>query len=779
VSKKHHHRPSTGSAAMELRLRIERARQEGRFQQALDLTKQLYKYEPKPEHLNLLKEVYLGRARQLREQGQTRDALTVLEVASRLETPTPEWQGCLAEEMVLCGGVSQALALLENLPDEAVKNRLLARIADVAVQQEAEGKSSALPPEMRAELQRVLLAFQQVEAGRDEEARQTLQGIGLRSSFLEWKLLLRGLQAYWTNDNDRAIENWQRLTPDRLTARLAAPFRYRIDTAFRNAQQPAVQAMLHKQIERLEGSPLASKMRSLQAALANRKKMAEALRQAEAVLPTLRHEAPHLVPRLASCFYWAILEAGPDEVLRYKRVFGAPSDDPDFHRLQAIGYERVEELQIAHKHWQQYESEIAAHPERWPGKEANHARALIWQRMAHNAVVVGEQKKMPRSPFGFFEDEQLAPLSPSAEKCFQKSLELASDILGTHTALVQFHLEAKREAKAEKAARQLLKHFPDHVPTLELLGDLKRGHGDYEAALDLFQQAIKGNPLDRQLRRKLSDAYLLLARKHTDSSQFDEARQSFQPALDLETGPDGAMILAYWAGCEFKAQNEPRAEELLQQAMARTTAPVGIAFLLLTQVHGLKLPRALKTRFDAELKTGLANPTPEGAVFLTRIVAGLHAGGVRYVGSKGHAQKVVTYVNKTAGLLYTEPQLEDLCRNLLDMEALVPAKRFADIGEQKYPNNPFFPFFHAMGWFKTKGRNKNSWRVANLLRKSLSLIEKQPSNERLDRLQQDVEKILHEVSPFDIRDIGRLIGLGEMPDLFDMEDEDADDEGME
>ena len=51
----------------------------------------------------------------------------------------------------------------------------------------------------------------QLEAGKDEEAKTTLQGIGLQSPFLEWKVFLRGLLAYYQNDDARVLENWQRL----------------------------------------------------------------------------------------------------------------------------------------------------------------------------------------------------------------------------------------------------------------------------------------------------------------------------------------------------------------------------------------------------------------------------------------------------------------------------------------------------------------------------------------------------------------------------------------
>jgi tetratricopeptide (TPR) repeat protein len=772
VTKKHKHHPPSTPSPVDLRPRIERARQEGRFQQALDLAKQLHKYEPSPAHLELLKEVYLGRSRQLRGQGQLRDALTVLHVAQHLDETTPAWLERLAEEMALCGEVRQTLALIEQLPDSAAANRIVALAADAAVQQDAAGRA-ALPPPLQADFDRIVLAFRQAESSQDEEARQTLQGIGLRSPFLEWKLLLRGLQAYWHNEDVRALENWQRLSPERVPARLAAPFRFQIDPAFRAAQPPTTQNALQKQLDRFQGSTLLSHLRTLRATLADKNKMPSAFRQAEALLPALRQEAPHLLPRLAACFYWAILETGPDDVLRYQRVFGKPPDDPNFHRLYALGYEKAEDLGEAHLRWQQYEREIANHPEKWPGGQADHARALIWQRMGENAASLPEPRRgQPRRGFDLFgEDDLDAPLDPSAEKCFQKSLELAPDQLETHEALVRHHREAKREGKAEKAARQLLKHFPDHVPTLEMLSDLRRKRGQFTEALALARQALQGNPLDRSMRRKVSDTHLLLARERVEGGDFDDARQEFQAALDLSGGQDGSIILAHWAACEFKAGDAAKAEDLLQQALARSPAVVGIAYLLLTEVLRLKLDRALKTRFEKDFKDGLSVPSQASAVFLTRILAGVHAGGRNYIGQKGHTQKVLSYIHKARDLDFEETQLEELCRNLLDLEAYPRARRFANIGERQYPQNPFFPYLHALAWIRAEGRRIRPYQVVPMLQNAQRLARARPPDEHRDRLLADIAKLLHELNPFDLEFLGRLFDMGGGMGAFEDDDD--------
>src|SRR5262249_46321587 len=246
----------------------------------------------------------------------------------------------------------------------------------------------------------ILQAARQIETGDDEGSRTTLQAIGLRSPFLEWKLMLRGLQAYYQNDDTRAVENWQRLDSERLPARLAAAFRFQIDPTFRAAQPPATQAALQRQLDAAQGSARPGQLRALRTALDPRGSLATAFRQAESLLPILRQQAPTLVPRLAACLYWAATDTGPDDVLRYRRVFGSPPDDPDSTRLKALAYEKAQDWAEAHHCWQLYVKDIAAHPEVWPNGQADRARALVWLRMGRNGVKVLEEREDPGQ--GFF-----------------------------------------------------------------------------------------------------------------------------------------------------------------------------------------------------------------------------------------------------------------------------------------------------------------------------------------------------------------------------------------
>jgi hypothetical protein len=397
VSKKHHKHQSGPLGPAELKARLERCRVEGRWQQALDLAKQLHKAEPNPAHLGLLKEAYLQRARQLRNQGMVREASAILDVALQLDKHNPTWKELLAREAAQSGDAGRAMSLLGPQAEQGPPPAVLGPLVDAAIVQGLAGRES-LPANLRSDFDRVVLAFGQVEQGQDEAARATLQEVGLRSPFLEWKLLLRGLQAYYHNDDARALENWQRLDPQRISARLAAPFRARLDPTFRNAQPTAAQALLAQQHQKLQGAAILPALRTLRTQIANEETVPQAFHTAQNILPALRQTAPHLVPRLATAMYWATLHGSPDDVPRYQRIFGLPPDDPHLHRLQALGFDRGGSPFSAHRHWRQYEQDIAADPVRWPGELGRRARALVWLEMADNAATYPGPEQLQKLP---------------------------------------------------------------------------------------------------------------------------------------------------------------------------------------------------------------------------------------------------------------------------------------------------------------------------------------------------------------------------------------------
>src|SRR5262245_19429054 len=218
------HDVAKAPATAPLTRKAEAALRDRRPGEALALARQFADLKPGPEAQSLLQRCFLAAVEVHVERGSFRDAHLTLSEAEGLPSTDAAWWERLAELRADLGDHSRALELLDNAPDSTARPRVLGRVVDRALRDEAAGRP-LLPADLQPQFDLVCRAFAEYETGRDDSARETLNGIGLTSPFLDWKLLLRGLIAWSANDTPRALENWSRLSPDRLPARMAAPFR--------------------------------------------------------------------------------------------------------------------------------------------------------------------------------------------------------------------------------------------------------------------------------------------------------------------------------------------------------------------------------------------------------------------------------------------------------------------------------------------------------------------------------------------------------------------------
>ena len=663
-------RPHTREAISPAKLvdRVQLALQQGRSQNALELAKSLVKQEPTAAHQDLLKRAYLARGRELRERGAERDSVIVLKAALVAQGDDPAWVLQVAEELARSGAAREALDLVPHLTDPAAKDRIAAHAADAALRQGRNGRT-LLPEYLSPEFDLIIQAFELSETGHDEQARQALSGLGLKSPFLDWKLLIRGLLAYYSGDDVRALENWQRLDTSRLPARLAAPLRQSIDAAYRVAQPPATQTQLKEQFERLQGSVSVARIRQLMSELANKENLAPAFRLAEGLIPELKQIAPGLVGRLAHVFYWAILETGPVDIPRYQRVFGAPLFDPKFNRMHALAYDHCGDLAAANKHWQLYAQDIAADPNHWPEPQGKRARALIWLHMGRNAV---ESKAPDRMPSMFREYAgKRKPLQPAAEACFKHAIDLAPDMVAPYADTFEYLLQQGQTVKAIAAAERLLKQFPDNVDTLIELGELYYEKDDPVHALAMFQRALRANPLERRTRDDTIRCHLAYARLLATDNSFAEARKQLEAAKSLLAGQPNLTLLTRTASIELKAGDPAKAEELMTQARPLAGADPALTFIILSDLIRIKATKSVKTRFEREFAEGLAAP-PSGsaAAALVHYAASLRQTPEPYLGQKTHEKKIIAYVERAKRSSFTEAELLTTCRALLALGSI-------------------------------------------------------------------------------------------------------------
>lgn len=770
----------------DLLARVHKAVRERRTQQALELCKALHKQEPTPAHFALLQECSLERARQLRENGYERDAIVVLENTLNACRGNVDLLTKVLSEMAAAECHPRLWELVEQLPDPTQRATIIAKSADAAVKRGAAARDK-LPEALQPQLDAVLLAFTNVAAGQDDAARDAVQQIGLQSPFLEWKLLLRGLMAYYQNDDPRALENWQRLQSDRLPARLAAPFRYRIDEAYRTSQSPEAQAMLLNDATRLQDPSLTESLRLIQKALATPRTLHDAFRIAGNLIPTLRRQNPSLVLRLANCFYWAVAASGSTNfVQRFAQILGASSDDPHLHRLRALTCERHHDLADACIAWQQYERQIPDIVKQWPRSAAlplsdlqNQARAMVLGHIGKLAAELSFPDQLDFLPD--FMRDQLSPkraAHPNAEDCFVQRLALVPDQLEAYTDLLEYYRQLEEPEKAENVARRLVERFPNHAETLEFLGDCRMTEQDYEAARSYFERALLADSLQPRLRKRVADAQRLQAQLLASQCKWEQSTQRFEAAVACAEPDTIGFVRAEWAACEHMAGRVDRAEELFRQAQVELGSVAGATYARLVAALRCGAPRSHTRRLDQELVEAMrGKPTNFHDILrLTELAVWHCAADIEYHGQKTHVKKIIAFIRRVPHNLLNSKQLTRIAAGLIRLGAFKPGRDFALMARKQDANEPLSYFLEAESFIAQGPENCPIGLVQNRLETAQQLAHRQPANPERQKLLDEINqrRQLIESSNALASSFGEFFGQ-----FDDAEDDDAFDDSFQ
>jgi tetratricopeptide (TPR) repeat protein len=602
------------------------------------------------------------------------------------------------------------------------------RAADLAVEIGPSARER-LPEDMRAAFDAINEALARYETGDDDAARARLGAIGLSSPFLDWKLLVRGLLAFAGGDTARTLDNWSRLDPDRLASRVVAPLRCALDPTYRAAQATDAQVTLQRRGDRLIGG-LAPALHELQRLLA-RTQLDDAFRRATALIPTLKRDLPEAVHCIAACFRSAIIARGDDDdVDRYRRLFGAPADDPTLARLRALLHEERHLWPPAHAAWQRFDESVADNPA-WPKADRDRVRALVWCRMGHNAEQFGNLR--PR-------------LEPGAAACYKRAAELAPDLADPHERLLELLRRQGKTAAALAAGKRLVERFPHHAAGLEAMAELCHQKGRSAEALDFARRALAVDPLDRPLRRKVAAIHCDRARSLAGAGNYAEAKDEIAEAFRLTNGTCDVGLTALAAAVALKAGDRTMAETYVEQ-MPR--AGPASAYAILVESIRFKLPRQLRQGFEKEFAAALAGPPtgPAAEALAGAFVVQVGRGG--YLGVKSHESLVRGFVEAALISDLAEADLRALCDRLRDLGWLRILKKAAVAGQKRFPRSPYFPFFEAVVHAVSDDRSgpQPTWKSEPLLEKARRLAAACPPGDRPEQLLRELDAMRRDLPP--------------------------------
>lgn len=740
-----------------LQRRVEAALKDGRPAHALELAKQYAVQKPGPESRALLRRSYLAAAAVHVARDSFRDAHAVLTEAEKLSPDDPTWWERLAELRAELGDHTRAVQLLEKATGPTARARVLGRVADRALRDGDTGKS-LLPADLHPQFDLIRKAFAEYERGRDDQARETLNGVGLASPFLEWKVLLRGLIAWSSGDTPRAMENWSRLSPDRLPARIAAPFRLSVDKSFAGTLAGDELPAVSRQAERLAGG-LYEGLRRLRRQLGSEESLPQALESARALVPELKRTAPHLVPRLGHVFYWAIVAGGqPEDLPRYSKVFGPPPDDPQFWRLQAMVMEQVRRLDAAHAFWGKYEEWIARTPARWPGAQAARARALVLERMGRIAREwLADEGADEFEEFGDFLDfferdgrrrpKPRKPLSPSAEECFRRAADLAPDWVVPATELLREY--ERTPARALAAVEKLLQRFPAELDLLEEAARLYESAGETAKARHCLKQALSANPLDRRLRQRAAGLSLNDARRRAEAGEFEEARAALREAAALGEAALGPAVAALAATVEHRAGETETAARHQEAVLAFPDGRLAGTYRLLVERTRLKMKKPELAAHQAAFTEGLSGGGTAGELIaLLDALDQYRQEPTHYRGLKTHEKKILDRAAASAKRDLSEDDLVRLGLTLHGLKLWKPLRVLGDEGIVRFAQNAHFCFFQAEAMLARRRSEYVSYMIGMIYSRVKQLLDA-ASDDRYRRLKELLDERVRETPDVD------------------------------
>lgn len=729
--------------------RVEAALAERRYPQALELAKQNALQKPDADSQALLRRCFLVSVQHHIDRDAFRDAHQLLTEAEKLPYNVPEWWQRLAELRADLGDFPRALQLIEKTNEPTLRGKLLGRIADRAMRENTASGKKYLPPDLHASYDVICQAFTAYEAAKEDQARELLNGIGLTSPFLEWKLMLRGLMAWHARDDAKAQENWNRLTADRLPARMVEPIRLSIDRTFATSIPADRLPVVQQQSEKLHGG-LADGLRRLRKQLATEQMLPEAFKTVRQLLPEIKRQVPDALPKIANIFYWAVVAGGqPSDMQLMTSLFGGYADDPQFLRLQALVMENIGDPFAAHEIWRRYAEGIEKQPQRWPNPQGTHARAILYDRMGQLAKDIIENEDDGFDD-GFIDDFMFGgPFAKSRrgrppaktkkvpsftpEECYRKSFELAPTRVQGALNLMEVVRASGDVAKAKALVDQLVVQFPKNLAILEHAIQVYDSLADTPQTQKYLRDALAINPLDRKLQYRVALISLNQARRAALAADQTALEQAF---AEVKLYGDTTLAPVQYAlkiALAHQAKDSATATTLEEELFRLPGLRVAGAYHIMVEMSRLKIAKKLITPYSNGFTDGMKKLSVEEMNALLQAKHIYEQEPTPYYGMKSHVKKIQDCLRRVVKEATSQADILEYCFLLHKSALWRDLRPLADRGTQQYADDAHFTFFFAEADLCRRRARQVPWHLG---RYYLKVREKMDAckDQRYDRL---------------------------------------------
>ena len=648
----------------------------GRFRQAVDAYKELFKKDPET-YRSHLRASYEGLYKKRLQKGMVQEAAMVLDHIEKLAGNIPCAESirlwCKRQQFAKAAQVAaDVLGAADALPGQDA-----ALVADALITAFDEmPRPSGLSDPISCDLERIQSALKAVAEKSYGLALEAIKPIGLRSIFISWKWLVKGLCAFYAHEDSKALAAFEKILAGTVPEAFAAPYA-------RLLANNAGEEGATKEPAALEAACSAAGYEAIAPAIARADYLwkVQRFRDSHAHLMAALDSFPTfstgLERTLTQFYYNSVFEMPFEQAQKFIRHLA----DSAFCQKADNSTERLWVQRTVALYTQANSRADGPVMDRWEEFIGLHAlihgespkvRALVCQRLGDFFATQAPDDMA--SPFFFARRRRKRPIfrNPElAQRFYEKSMMANPDAKDTQLSLIRFYETNGDAGKVNKLLDRLVKQFPGEKDVLFKAGRRCLERKALVKAIGYLEQALALDPMDKIVRETFIVACITAAHNYASKRQAEKSRELLPRALDASDAHSDdfnrgrAYLYARWAAFEQLNGDSGRAEAMWAQAKAQRPGgetklhcfywifarhygvPSGSIQTSAEEVrNSLKAPVEVAIAVDFADTLSYAHRLPESQVLLAGEIKPIHryiARAVKLEMTRPQAKSIMTY----------------------------------------------------------------------------------------------------------------------------------------
>ncbi len=680
------------------------------YRRAKEWLKELCK-RSKEKYLPQLIECYNGLARQMLGKGQTAEAKTIFDhirfLAGDKVDPYAEAQlatmseDYLAAVEALIKGHGNGNKHLSTEEGGIMADALVIAFEDLPRVKEER-------PELYEELTAVRRALECVCAERFAEALGELKNIRLQSVFAGWRLFIKGLCAFYTGENSKAREAFQRLGNGSLLFRAARPFILVIDKGTRLTSRDEVKEPLLQQVCRILNRSDMAPVLPRAEYLWQLRRYADSYAHVAQALKGFPSEEPGLSHTLSLFYFNAISHmdsrqadkylTGIHSVLRKKN--NASIDFLFFTRMRNLHLDN--NLEVSNHDYLRIWEEFLISYHLVHGENSK-LSALVH---AHLGEIFAREEESDPFAFIFERKKQKAGVRnfKLAEEAYEKSLKLNGQDKDVHLNMLRLYEIGGETGKRNKKLDEIIRLFPDDKDILAKNGNFCIERKAFIKGIEFLKRAAALDPLDRSNREFLCIAYIKASLHFAKEGNTRRYREFMGDAIEMgESGLENMnlgrpYLNARLAIFEWIGGCEDEGNRLLADVIGNGKNDLRLSYFayLVGRAYGASEP--CLSQLQKHINTIFRNPTPAAAAALTEVIKYVNLIALPKPWLDNEFHRLNRYALEAADKACTPNEAEKIVRYAIEQEEggdkLI--QRYVEKILAQDPRHPLFLYFQYM-----------------------------------------------------------------------------------